>query len=143
MTTSISSHPIPSEFDDEVDDADLPSGHVWAYPCKLPSCPDYGKSWVLRSNFLLHLQEQDAHTTTATTTAARRAIEKEWRYTTDLDLPPRAAPDFRPREDPGEHVWDYSFRDDTGKVITGRGTLKQMEMHRASRPRQMQGTQTA
>ncbi|KAJ5737274.1 uncharacterized protein N7483_002500 [Penicillium malachiteum] len=52
MTTSNPIPSIPSEFDDKVDnaDADLPSGHVWAYPCKLPSCPDYGKSWVLRSN---------------------------------------------------------------------------------------------
>jgi hypothetical protein len=143
MTTSISSPHIPSEFDDEVDNSDLPSGYVWAYPCKHPSCPDYGKAWRLRSNFLLHLQEQGAHMTTATTTSTRRAIEKEWRYTTDPHLPPRAAPDFRPREDPDEQVWDYNFKDDTGKVINGRGTLKQMEMHRASRRRQLQDTQTA
>ncbi|OCL08747.1 hypothetical protein AOQ84DRAFT_292525, partial [Glonium stellatum] len=104
---SISSPHIPSEFDDEVDngDADLPTGHVWAYLCKLPSCPDYGKSWSLRSNSLLHPHEQDAHMTTVATTAARRAIKKEWRYTTDSHLPPRAAPDFRSREDPDEHVW--------------------------------------
>ncbi|KAF2804387.1 uncharacterized protein BDZ99DRAFT_511634 [Mytilinidion resinicola] len=135
---------IPSKFDDEVDDADpdLPPDHVWAYPCKLPSCPDYGKSWGLRSNFF-HLQEQDSHKTTAMTLAARRTIEKEWRYTTDPNLPPRAAPDFRSREDPDEHVWDYNFRDDTGKVVTGRGTMKQMEMHRASRRRETQGRQTA
>ena len=76
--------------------------------------------------------------TTATTTAARRAIEKERRYTTDPHLPPRAAPDFHPREDPDEQVWDYNFKDDTG-----RGALEQMEMHKASRRRQMQGTQTA
>ncbi|KAF2476880.1 uncharacterized protein BDR25DRAFT_330863 [Lindgomyces ingoldianus] len=110
MTTSISNLPIPSKIDDEVDDADLPSGHIWAYPCKLPSCPNYGK--------------QDAHVTTMTTTIARGAIEKEWRYTTDPHLPPRAAPDFRPRDDPDEHVWDYNFKDDTDKVIASRGTLK-------------------
>ena len=137
-----SNPPIPSEFDDEVDEADpaLPPGHVWTYPCKLPSCPDYGKSWLLRSNFLLHLQEQLAHETTAMTPAARRTIEKEWRYTTDLHLPPRAVPSFRSQEDPNEHVWDYGFRDDTGKMITGRGTMKQMEMHRELRRQQTQGT---
>jgi hypothetical protein len=119
MTTSNTSLSIPSEFDNEVDntDANLPAGHVWAYPCKLYSCPYYGKYWLLRSNFLLHLQEEEAHSMTATTAFARREIEKEWRYTTDRHFPPRAAPDFRSREDPDEHKWDYGFRDDTGKVI--------------------------
>ena len=77
----------------------------------------------------------------ATTPAARRAIETEWRYTTDPNQPPRAAPAFRSREDPDEHIWEYGFKDDTGKVITGRGTLKQMEMHKASRCRQAEATQ--
>lgn len=143
MTSLVSGPPVPSELDDEADDADLPSGHTWAYPCKLPSCPEYGKSWKLRSNFLVHLQEREAHGTVAMTPAARRAIEIEWRYTTDPYLPPRAAPDFRSREDPNEQVWIYSFKDDTGKVITGEGTLKQMEMHKASRCRQAEGTHVA
>ena len=105
MPTSLPSPFVPSELDDKADDADaaLPSGNVWAYPCKLTSCPDYGKTWGLRSNFLFHLVE-DSHKTTAMTPAARRAIEKESRYTTDPDLPPRAAPDFRSREDPDEHM---------------------------------------
>ena len=77
----------------------------------------------------------------ATTPAARRAIEIEWRYTTDPYLPPREAPAFHSREDPDEQVWDYSFKDDTGKVISGKGTPKQMEMHKASRCRpQAEGT---
>jgi hypothetical protein len=143
MTSLVSSAPVPSELDDEVDNAELPSGHIWAYPCKLPSCPDYGKSWQLRSNFLAHFQEREAHGTTATTPAARRAIEIEWRYTTDPYLPPRAAPDFRSREDPDEQVWNYSFKDDTGKVINSMGTMKQMEMHKASLCRQAEGTQDA
>jgi hypothetical protein len=42
--------------------------------------------------------------TTAITPATRRAIEKEWRYTTDPHLPRRAAPDFRLREDSDEHM---------------------------------------
>ncbi|KAH9873081.1 hypothetical protein J1614_005478 [Plenodomus biglobosus] len=144
MTISLPRPSIPSEFDDEVDDAhvDLPPGHVWAYPCKLSSCPDYGTSWLLRSNFLLHLQEEDAHWA-ATTPAARRTIEQEWRYMTDPHLPPRKAPYFRPQDDPDEHVWEYGFRDDTGKVIKGRGTMKQMEMHQASRRREIQERQTA
>jgi hypothetical protein len=134
MTSLVSSPPIPSELDDEVDDADLPSGHIWAYPCKLPLCPDYGKSWKLRSNFLLHLQEREAHGTSATIPANYTPCDRDrWRYTTDPYLPPRAAPDFRSREDPDEQVWDYSFKDDNGRVITGRGTQKQMEMHEASR----------
>ena len=132
INSLFSNPPVPSELDDEVDDAYLPVGQTWAYPCKLPSCPDYGKSWLLRSNFLLHLQEQDSHRTLLTTPAARRAVEIDWRYTTDPYLPPRAAPDFRSREDPDEHVWVYSFKDGNGKVVTGEGTMKQMEMHRTS-----------
>jgi hypothetical protein len=138
MTTSLPSPFVPSESDDEVDntDADLPPEHVWAYPCKLPSCPDYGKSWLLRSNFLLHLQKQDVHKTTAITPIARRTIEKEWRYTTDPHLPRRRAPDFHSREDPDEHIWDYNFRDNTRKIVEGRGTMEQMEMHRTLRRRE-------
>lgn len=139
MTSSASGPPVPSELDDELDDANLPFGHIWAYPCKLPSCPDYGKSWNLRSNFLLHLHEREAHRTISKTPAERRAVELEWRYTTDPYMPPQVAPHFRSREHPDEHVWNYSFKDDTGKVISGRGTLRQMEMHKASRCRQAEG----
>ncbi|KAF1835279.1 hypothetical protein BDW02DRAFT_496327, partial [Decorospora gaudefroyi] len=77
-----------------------------AYPCKLPSCSDYSKSWLLQS-FLFHLQEQDSHRKTAITPAARRTIAKEWRYTTDPNLSSWAAPDFRYRESPDEDVWEY------------------------------------
>jgi hypothetical protein len=143
MNTSSSNPPLPSEYDDEVDDAELPHGTVWAYPCKYPLCPDYGKSWQLRSNFLLHLQEQNAHATTATTVAVRRAIEKEWRYLTDPNLPPRNAPNFQPRDDPEEDIWNYNFRDDSGRIISGRGTMKQIEMHKASRRLQLQGMRTS
>jgi hypothetical protein len=136
MTTSNPSSLTPSEFDDEVDDSDLPSGHIWAYPCKLLSCPDYGKSWLLRSNFLDHLQDREAHIPTAATPAARRSIELAWRYATDPYLPPRAVPGFRSREDPDEQVWNYGFKDDTGNVITGTGTLKEMEIHKAALRRQ-------
>ncbi|KAG4433244.1 hypothetical protein IFR05_011267 [Cadophora sp. M221] len=131
MTTSPPISHIPSETDDEADDADLPPRQKWAYPCKQQSCPDYGKSWLLRSNFLLQLKEQDAHSGSATTPAERRTIELEWRYSTDTRLPPRAAPEFRLREDPDTDVWDYSFKDDRGRVISGRGTQQQMEVHRA------------
>lgn len=57
------------------DDAYLPIGQIWAYPCKLSSCPDFGKSWQLRSNFLLHLQEEEAHRILVITPAKRRTIE--------------------------------------------------------------------
>jgi hypothetical protein len=39
-------------------------------------------------------------------------------------------------------VWEYGFRDETGKVIKGKGTMKQMEMHRASLRREIQERQT-
>lgn len=136
MTTSNPSSLTPSEFDDEVDGSDLPSGHIWAYPCKLLSCPEYGKSWQLRSNFLAYLQDQEAHLPTATTPTARRSIELAWQYTTDPYLPPRAVPGFRSREDPDEQVWSYGFKYDRGKVITGMGTLKEMEIHKAALRRQ-------
>lgn len=143
MASLVSNLPIPSELDDEVDDAYLPAGHIWGYPCKLPSCPGYGKSWRLRSNIHLHLQEQEAHETSATTPAARRAIEIRWRYIANPDLPPRAAPRFRSREEPDEQIWDYSFKDNNGNVITGTGTMKQMEMRRALQCLQAEGTPDA
>jgi hypothetical protein len=127
MTAPTISPPIPSEFDDEADDAELPSGKAWAYSCKLRSCPDYGKSWLLRSNFLLHLKEQNAHTETASTPADRRRIEIASRHITDPYLPPRAAPGFLPREEPGQQVWQYSFRNDAGQMISRTGTQEQME----------------
>ena len=133
MDSPISGSLVSSEYYDEVFSAALFLRNIWAYPCKLPSCPDYGKSWLLRSILLLHLQEQNAHETTATTVAERRIMEDEWRYITDPNLPPLAAPNFRFREDTDEHVWEYGFRDDTGKVIRGQGTMKQIGEHMASR----------
>jgi hypothetical protein len=64
--------------------------------------------------------------TMAATPAARRAIEIAWRYITDLKLPPRAPPHFRSREDPEEPVWTFSFRDNTGRVLTRNGTRREM-----------------
>ena len=49
------------------------------------------------------------------TPASRRAIEIDWRYTTDPYPPPRTVPDFRSREDPDEHVWDHSLKDDNAR----------------------------
>ena len=100
MTFLVSSAPIASEPNWEVDDAELPSGQIWACSWEFRSCLDYGKIWTLRSNFLIHLQERETHGTTATTHAARRVIETEWGHTTDPYLPPQAAPDFRSWEDP-------------------------------------------
>ena len=77
---------------------------------------------------------------TATAPAARHVIEMEWRYTADPHLPPRAVPDFRSREDPDEQVWTYTFKDNTGTVLTRTGTRKQMEMDTVSRHRQAEGT---
>jgi hypothetical protein len=138
MNPTNTNPPIPLESDDEVDNADLPSGRLWAYPCKLPSCPDYGKSWMLRSNFLFHLHEQEAHTETASTPVARRITEIEWRYITTLHLPPRATPDFRSRGDSEEQIWIYNIRDTAGKMITRKGTLKQMEADITTQRRQLE-----
>ncbi|PVH72110.1 hypothetical protein DL98DRAFT_611779 [Cadophora sp. DSE1049] len=113
MTTSTPNSPItiPSEIDDEVDGFFLPDGKIWTYPCLNTTCAEYGKAWRLRSNFLLHLQEeQAAHGALATTPAGRHELELASRYLADPHLPPRAAPRFRPREDPREHVWSYSLR---------------------------------
>ncbi|KAF2733746.1 hypothetical protein EJ04DRAFT_605117 [Polyplosphaeria fusca] len=99
MTASISGPCIPSEFDDEVDDA----GHARAYPCKLPLCPDHGKPQGLWSKRLTRDKRNDAR-------CARRKSEKEWRYTTDANLPPRAGPDFVSREDPDEYVVELRLR---------------------------------
>jgi hypothetical protein len=50
-----------------------------------------------------------------------------WRYITNLHLPPRAAPDFRSREDPEEKVWTYNFKDNIGRVLARTGTQRQMD----------------
>lgn len=54
------------------------SGPVTA---SLRSCPDCIKSWQLRGEFL-HLYGRDAHKANAATTATRRSIKFELRYTT-------------------------------------------------------------
>jgi hypothetical protein len=64
---------------------------------------------------------------TAATPAARRAIELEWRYVTNLHLLPRAAPDFQSQEDPEQHIWTYNFRDNIGRVVTRTGTQRQVD----------------
>lgn len=63
----------------------------------------------------------------AATPTARRMIELEWRYATDPDLPSRAPPNFRPREDPEEHIWTYSVKDRSSRVVTRTGTQRQMD----------------
>jgi hypothetical protein len=68
--------------------------------------------------------------------AARRAIEIEWQYTTDPHLfAESCGPYFRSREDPDEHLWTYSFVDNTSRMTTHTGTLGEMEMDIASRCR--------
>jgi len=81
------------------------------------------------------LQEQEAHIATAARPAARRTIEVEWRYITNLHLPLRAAPDFRSQKDPEEQVRTYSFKDNTGRVLTRTGRQRQMgeELREAGR----------
>jgi hypothetical protein len=64
---------------------------------------------------------------TAAIPSACRAIEIEWRYITNLHLPLRAALDFRSREELLEQVWTYSFKDNTGKVLTRTGTQSQID----------------
>ena len=140
MASEQDDYALPSELDDEVDEALLPPGRVWAYPCKLTSCPEYGKSWLLRSNFLRHLQE-GSHATIATTPGTRRAIEEEWRYAADPHLPPRAGPEFRSREDPDEQIWEYSFKDATGKMIHRKGTKRQMDTDIVSQSQQREKVQ--
>lgn len=63
----------------------------------------------------------------APTPATRRAIEIEWRYITDLNLPPRAPPHFGSREKPEEQKWTFSYRDNTGMVLTRTGTRREMD----------------
>jgi hypothetical protein len=70
------------------------------------------------------------------TSVARCSIELVWRYITDPYLLFRTASSFCFREDLDEQVWDYGFKNDTGKVITGTGTLKKMEIHKAALRRQ-------
>jgi hypothetical protein len=72
-------------------------------------------------------RSRDAHMAAAATPVTRRAIELEWRYVTDLHLSPRAAPDFQSQEDPEQHIWTCSFRDNTGRLVTCTGTHRQMD----------------
>lgn len=36
----------PSDSDEDADTSGLKFGTVWAYPCKLETCPEYGKTWL-------------------------------------------------------------------------------------------------
>ncbi|KAH8665951.1 hypothetical protein BGZ60DRAFT_410258 [Tricladium varicosporioides] len=74
----------------------------------------YGESWSLRGYFLLHLQGRETYGISTTTSTTFRAIKIDWWYATDPYLPPWAALDFCSWEDLDE------------------GTMKQMEIHKAS-----------
>ena len=61
------------------------------------SCvPTIASPGLCAATFLLHL-------------AGTGGAYSNWRYITNLHLPPRAVPDFRSREDPEEQVWDVQL----------------------------------
>ena len=88
--TAGSTLPIPLEPNDGVDDVTLPFRHVWAYSSKL----------LLWSQ----LQQVPDSAQQLPPLAGVGGTYGNWRYITDLHLPPRAALDFRSREDPEEQV---------------------------------------
>jgi hypothetical protein len=112
--TAGSTLPIPSEPNDGVDDVTLPFRHVWAYPSKL-------LLWSRLQQVLDSAQQLPPPLAGAGVACGT------WRYITNLHLPPRAAPDFRSREDPEERVWTYNFKDNTGKVSARTGRQRQMD----------------
>ena len=130
-TVHLDLHPIQVNFDSDTD------GPTHASFLPILTTENRG---TCESTIYFHLQEREAYGTMAMTPAACCVVEIGWWYTTDLHLPPWVALAFCPRDDSDEQVWDYKFKDDTGKVITGRGTQEQMEMHKASRCRQAEAT---
>lgn len=105
----------PSESDEDGDTLALGYGRVWAYPCKLLACPEYGKTWVRQSNFLNHLKDHQVHrdSDATKTRQGRRSQALAWRYETSMHDPPRTAPDFQP----AEPKWDYSYRTRDGILV--------------------------
>jgi len=108
----------PSESDEDADTSCLQFSHVWAYPCKLQTCPRYGKAWLSQSNFFNHLKNQQTHQDDEATRTrpGRKAQALLWRYETSLHDPPRQPPSFASREP----EWIYSFRHADGTVRSGR-----------------------
>ena len=105
----------PSESDEDGDTSALGLDQVWAYPCKLASCPCYGKTWIRQCNFLNHLKDFQVHreNQATLTRAGRRQQALAWRYQTSIHDPPRKPPSFQP----SEPVWNYSYRRRNGKLV--------------------------
>lgn len=76
------------DSDTDADNSTLPQGRRWAWYCKLPSCPKYFRAWVLKSNFMLHLDETPAHQNDPATRTreGRRRLAESWREETDYGL---------------------------------------------------------
>lgn len=120
VSPHLAHHSDPPSSSDEDNDASLEVGRVWAYPCKHPSCPFYGKTWTLQSNFLNHLKDFKVHREEAATKdrAGRRQCASEWRYETSLEEPKRLPPGF----EPNDGMWDYTYRSaDVNLVSASRG----------------------
>ena len=106
----------PSSSDEDGDTSSLEPGQIWAYPCKHPSYPYYGKAWTLQSNFLNHLKDFKIHREEAATKdrAGRRQYAREWRYETSVEEPKRLPPLF----ELNDGMWDYSYRSADGKIVS-------------------------
>jgi hypothetical protein len=105
-----------SSSDEDGNTTELELGRIWAYPCKHPSCPYYGKTWTLQSNFLNHLKDFTIHRENEATKsrAGRRQCAREWRYETSLEEPKRLPPLFESNNE----VWHYGYRSADAKMVS-------------------------
>ena len=78
--------------------------HVWAYTCKL------SKSWEFcpPSAGARFTQDNSNDTSRMPYNRERVALYEQSQSNAS------GGPDFRSREDPDEHVWEYGFKDDIG-----------------------------
>jgi len=106
----------PSSSDKNGDTSSLEPDRIWAYPCKHPACPYYGKTWMLQSNFLNHLKDFKIHREEVTTKdqAGRRRCAREWRYESSLEEP-KCLPSLFGFND---GTWNYSYRSADGRVVS-------------------------
>ena len=70
----------PSSSNEDGDTSSFEPGRIWAYPYKHPTCPYYGKTWTLQSNFLNYLSDFKIRREEEATRdrAGRRQCARKW-----------------------------------------------------------------
>ncbi|OAA63271.1 hypothetical protein SPI_03434 [Niveomyces insectorum RCEF 264] len=112
--------------DTDTDNASLPDHRRWVWYCKLRSCPDYYKSWISKTNFLLHLAETSVHRDDPSTKTrkGRQDLAEAWKEETTFDLsePKKRSPEEVEKTTQALHLtgdaaaWRDFFGQDTERM---------------------------